>query len=254
MISNATLDRLALEILRADALELREVPAKVTNEQVESLPLENRPFLYASGNWGPGYVTVKGQVGRQKLIKMLGRYLAFELAEQWPINGIEFVAGNVTGGMVPGWIVSEELSILFGRTIPFVYIRELRKTGGQKELITGIQNNPEISVGANGLDMEELVNFAQTIINGAGVLREAGFDCNKGACILYYDNPVANKDLQAAGISMVYLLTLSRLISVALSEGTHPKPFLMEYERFRKDPLQWQADRGLTRVVKGGTQ
>ncbi len=239
MISNATLDRLALEILRADALELREVPARVTNEQVESLSLRNRPFLYASGNWGPGYVTVKGQVGRQKLMKMLCRYLAFELAEQWP-GGIDFVAGNVTGGMVPGWIVSEELSILLRRTIPFVYIRELRKTGGQKELITGIQNNPEIPAGSNGLDMEELVNFAQTIINGAGCLREAGFNCSKGACILYYDNPVANKDLQAAGVSMVYLLTLSRLISVALHGATHSKELLIEYERFRKDPLQWQ--------------
>ncbi len=144
MISKATQDRLALEILRADALELREVPAKVTNDQINALPLHMQPFLYASGNFGMGYFMIKGLVGQKRLIRPLGRYLAIEIAEKWP-TGIDFVAGNVTGGMIPGWIVSEELEVLLGREFPFVYIRELRKTGGQKELITGVQKIPAFS-------------------------------------------------------------------------------------------------------------
>jgi len=190
MLNEATLDRIAGEILNAGALELREVPPKVTNEDVPQLPREKQPFLYASGNWGPGYVSVKGLVGNQRVMVMMCEYLAFEIAEKWP-TGIDFVAGNVTGGVVPGWQVSRELSNLFGKTIPFVYIRELRKTGGQKELITGISNN-QIPSGASGLDMEELVNFAETIRNGAGCLREAGYKADKGACILYYGNPEAD--------------------------------------------------------------
>jgi len=253
MISNTTLDRLALEVLRADALELRGVPKKVTNEEVANLPLDTQPFLYASGNWGPGYLMIKGLVGNKPLIRCLGRYLALEIAEKWP-TGIDFVAGNVTGGMIPGWLVSEELEVLLGKRTPFVYIRELRKTGGQKELITGYQKNQEIPPGSSGLDMEELVNFAQTIANGAICLREAGFVCTKGACILYYDNPVANKDLANAGIEMVSLLTLPRVIDVAERFGTHPKELLVEYREFLKNPLQWQADRGLTHVERGGTK
>lgn len=253
MISNATLDRIVLEVLKAGVLELRAVPAKVTNEQVETLSLNKKPFLYASGNWGPGYLMIKGLVGHKVLIRCLARYLAIEVAEKWP-TGIDFVAGNVTGGMIPGWLVSEELEVLLGRRIPFVYIRELRKTGGQKELITGIQNNPEVSAGSPGLDMEELVNFAQTITNGAICLREAGYQCKSGACVLYYDNPVANKDLADAGIEMVSLLTLPRVIDVADRHSTHPKDLLAEYREFLKNPLQWQADRGLTHVEKGGTK
>jgi orotate phosphoribosyltransferase len=258
MISNTTLDRLALEVLRANALELRAVPAKVTNEQVATLPLNEMPFLYASGNWGPGYLMIKGQVGNKVLLRALARYLAVEIAERWP-NEIDFVAGNVTGGMIPGYLISEELETLLGRRINFVYIREARKTGGQKELITGIQLHensgcctPEI--GAKGLDMEELVNFAQTIINGASCLRDAGYTCKSGACILYYDNPVANKDLAGAGIEMVSLLTLPRVIDVAEVYSTHPKELLADYREFLKNPLQWQADRGLTHVEKGGTK
>ena len=253
MISNATLDRLALEVLRAGVLELRDVPLGISNDGVPNWPPRMQPFLYASGNWGPGYLMIKGLVGRKAIIKMLAKYLAFEIVEKWP-TGVDFVAGNVTGGMIPGWLISEELEILLGRRVPFVYIRELRKTGGQKELITGTANNPEILFEAQGLDTEELVNFAQTITNGALCLREAGYKASKGTCILYYGNPEADRQLAEAGIEMAYLLTLSRLISVALNAGTHPKKLLLEYERFRTDPLGWQADRGLTRVEKGGTK
>lgn len=258
MLSEVTLNRIALEVLRADVLELRVIPKKVTNEQVENLPIEERPFLYASGNWGPGYLMIKGLVGRKDLIRCLARYLAIEIAEKWSGSDrwstIDFVAGNVTGGMIPGWLVSEELEVLLGKRIPFVYIRELRKTGGQKELITGIQNNPEISEASFGLDMEELVNFAQTIINGAECLKDAGYNCHAGACILYYDNPEANKQLAVAGIEMVSLLTLSRVIEMADKYGTHQGVLLEDYRQFLKNPLQWQADRGLTRVEKGGTK
>ena len=258
MISNETLDRLALEVLRADALELRAVPKKVTNEEVDNLPLNTQPFLYASGNWGPGYLMIKGQVGNKVLLRSLARYLAVEIAEKWP-SEVDFVAGHVTGGMIPGFIISEELEVLLGRRINFVYIREARKTGGQKELITGIQLHPNSGEctpgkGENGLDMEELVNFAQTIINGAGCLRDAGYQCKSGACILYYDNPVANKDLAGAGIEMVSLLTLPRVIYVAERHSTHSKDLLVDYRRFLQNPLQWQADHGLTHVEKGGTK
>jgi len=259
MIGNATLDRLASEVLLAGAMELRAVPARVTNAEVDGLPLANRPFLYASGNWGPGYIMVKGLVGQPHLMRMLCKYLAFELAEKWP-TGIDFVAGNVTGGMIPGWIVAYELSELLGKTVPFVYIRELRKTGGHKELITGVQKNPEILSGAQGVDMEELVNFAQTIVNGAGVLRAAGFQANKGTCLLYYGNPEADKELANAGIEMTYLLALPRLIDVAEKIGVVCAPgldrheCLADYRRFLQNPKQWQAERGLVKVEKGGTQ
>ena len=252
-IGDGTKRNLGLRILRAGAMELRRVPQLVTNDEVETLPKEQQPFLYASGNWGPGYLMIKGLVGNKPLIRCLGRYLALEIAERWP-TGIDFVAGNVTGGMIPGWLISEELEILLGKRTPFVYIRELRKTGGQKELITGYQKNREITPGSSGLDMEELVNFAQTIVNGAVCLREAGFVYTKGACILYYDNPVANKDLAGAGIEMVSLLTLPRVIEVADQFDTHPKDLLGDYRQFLKNPLQWQADRGLMHVEKGGTK
>ncbi|TSC92927.1 MAG: orotate phosphoribosyltransferase [Candidatus Berkelbacteria bacterium Licking1014_7] len=245
-----------LMVLQAKAVDIRNVPSKVTNEEVEKLPLENQPFLYASGNWGPGYVMIKGLVGRKETIKFLTQQLALKILEiTSPMTSpVDFVAGNVSGGVIPAWLLSEELETLLGRTVPFVYIREARKKGGQKELVTGIANNPEIPAGANGLVVEELVNFAQTTCNGADALRDAGYSVTHAATILFYDNPEAIKALKAHGIEMIYLFTLPDLLTVAEKHQTHPQEAIDGYREFLKDPLGWQAKRGLEPRKEGGTQ
>lgn len=260
MVQKIEIDKVALMVLGAKAVEIRDVPLKVTNEEVENLPLENRPFLYASGNWGPGYVSIKGLVGRKKIIKFLTEQLAVRIMETVPrldfvlsSIDIDFVAGNVTGGMIPGWILSEALEEMLGKTVPFVYVRELRKKGGQKEQITGIMNNPEIDPGMNGLVVEELVNFAQTTCNGAVVLREAGYKATHAATILFYDNPEAVKALKDLGVTMVYLFTLPDLLAAAEKQGVYPQRAIADYRKFLADPLDWQAARGLTRIERGGT-
>ena len=241
----------ALMILRAGAVEIRDIPSKVTNEEVETLPREKQPFLYASGKWGPGYVSIKGLVGRKKVIRLLIKQLAAKVSIEIPL--LDFVAGNVTGGMIPGWQLSEELKPLLGKIIPFAYIRETRKKGGQKELITGIVDNPEIPLRANGLVVEELVNFAQTTCNSAEVLREAGYTVSHAATILFYDNPEAIRNLQEHGIEMVCLLTLPELLMVAERHQIFPQQAIENYREFLANPLGWQTARGLEPVERGGT-
>ncbi len=245
------IEKTGLMVLEAKAVDIRNVPPKVTNKEVEKLPLESQPFLYASGNWGPGYVMIKGLVGRKKVIKFLTKQLAWKIVEVVP--QVDFVAGNVSGGVIPAWLLSEELEILLGKTMPFVYIREARKKGGQKELVTGIANNPEIPAGANGLVVEELVNFAQTTCNGADALRDAGYSVTHAATILFYDNPEAMKSLKAHGVEMIYLFTLPELLTVAEKYQTHPQEAIEGYREFLKDPLGWQEKRALTPIDRGGT-
>ncbi|MCK5332781.1 hypothetical protein KAJ41_02885 [Candidatus Parcubacteria bacterium] len=234
------LDILALMIIKSGAVEIRDVDGG------------DEPFLYSSGNHGPGYVTIKNLVGRTKIMRQLASGLAVRVAEENP--GLNFVAGNVTGGIIPAWLLSEHLTTILGRNIPFVYIRDTRKKGGQKELITGISNNPEIKPGDNAINVEELINFAETTCNGSGVLREAGYEVTHAACILSYDNPVAIESLNEAKINMVSLLTLPRLLKVAEENGTHTSQAICSYREFLQDPLGWQERRGLEQVKEGGTK
>lgn len=240
-----------LKLFFAGAVEIRDVPSRVTNDGVEKLPLRKQPFLYASGNWGPGYISVKNQVGQKAVIKPLVYQLALLVADR--ASHLNFIAGNVTGGMIPGWLLSEYLEDILGKPVPFVYIRAARKKGGQKELITGIANNPGIRQGYNGVVVEELVNFAQTTCNGAESLRDAGFEVTHAATILFYDNPEATKALEQHKIEMIYLFTLPELLEIAEKQGTYSQKAIADYRDFLKDPPAWQAERGLTPIKKGGT-
>src|SRR3989338_419420 len=106
------IEETGLMVLEAKAVDIRNVPLRVTNEEVDKLPLENQPFLYASGNWGPGYIMIKGLVGRKKIIKSLIQPLARKIAER---AQVDFVAGNVSGGVIPARLLSEKLEGLFKR-------------------------------------------------------------------------------------------------------------------------------------------
>lgn len=234
------IDGLGLKILGANQVDIRDVDGG------------EKPFLYASGNWGPGYVSIKNLVGRKEIIRPLALGLARIVEEK--ASKVNFVAGNVTGGVIPAWLLSEELEALLGRTVPFVYVREARKKGGQKELITGLANNPEISPGDNALVVEELVNFAETTCNSATALREAGFEVTHAACILFYNNPEAVKTLKEMGIEMIYLLSLPDLLDIAERYQTHSLKLIQGYRNFLANPLGWQAERGLKPVEGGGTK
>lgn len=237
------IDEVGSMIFEAKQVEIRDVPEKVTNEEVKNLPLERQPFLYASGNWGPGYVSIKGCVGWTELFSGMVKLLAARIKETG--IGIDFVAGLMTGGAIPGYQLSQILSdilehpvrymyltgtrrqdtiqakvispeeledvtsliatyilwlrdekkyqfdflagvapsgmvpafrvaqILAGkqkRDIPFVYIREQRKAGGLRELITGAEKNPRIPRGAWGVPIGGQGDF------GEKALRETGFN------------------------------------------------------------------------------
>lgn len=222
---------LMVRVLQAPgALEIRDVDGGA------------KPFLYSSGNWGPGYVSIKGLVSQRELTKDLTYALGERVAAS---ASPDFVAANVSGGMVPGWILAEYLKI------PYVYVRETRKKGGQQEHITGITNIPPH---ANGLVVEELVNFAQTTCNSAEVVRSTGREVTHGACILYYGNPEADRALQEHGLKMVYLFTLLELLDCAEQHRIHPVAIVQGYREFLQDPLGWQMKRNLIPVASGGTK
>lgn len=232
---------LALKILQEKAVVIRDVDGG------------EKPFLYSSGNWGPGYCMIKGLVGKKWLMKELVWALSAMVAKAAP--KLEFVAANATGGMVPGWMLSEDLEMdtRLNRPVPYVYVRGTRKKGGHGELVTGIANNDLIGRGQRALVVEELVNFAETTCNSAEALRELGYEVTHAACILFYDNPVAIQRLKDTGIELIHLLTLPEILDVAEQKKTHAPHVIQSYRDFLADPKGWQDKRGLKVVPTGGT-
>lgn len=208
-------NQIAFDLLNQGVLDIREP--------------DEEPFTYSSGNKGPGYVMVKGLVSKRYLLKSLISQLAQKVISN---RDIDFVAGNATGGMIPGWLMAEALDV------PFVYVRNTRKEGGQREHITGL--NPLLPPTASALVVEELVNFAQTTCNSAKVLREAGFTVKYAATILNYNHKSSQELLRTTGIELVSLVTLSQLLAAAEQEHRFSINAISNYRKFLIDPQGYQ--------------
>jgi len=206
------------------------------------------PFLYASGNWGPGYVSIKGLVSKPRLFESMTLQLASKISY---ITEIDIVAGNVTGGVPPSVLLSKQLSIFYGKDVPLLYVRDARKKGGMKELVTGHRSEYKRK---HVLVTEELVNFAQTTCNSVNILREMNYYVDCSCCILFYNNPVANEMLYNNKITIIYLFTLSELLYCAESCNYFSKNLIDKYRNFLEDPLDWQKKKGLEPVKGGGTK
>ncbi len=103
---------------------------------VRNLAKGEKPFLYASGWHGPGYIMIKGLVSKlffSSLVHLLAIKMAVKTKE------IDFVAGNVTGGVIPGWLLSGFLSSLLGKDLPFVYVKGTRvDSDNVDDLVVGV--------------------------------------------------------------------------------------------------------------------
>lgn len=201
-------------------------------------------YHYSSGNFGPGYVLVKGAVGNQKLFKFLVRQVALRLKE---FTEFDFIAGLVTGGVPPSLILRDQLQQLQAREIPWVYIRDTRKSGGSAEHITGVQHlasggvNPEIPLGSRGVVMEELTNYANSICNGAGVLRASGYQCETGFALLDYAQPEGIQALKENGLALRALITLPELLEAIEASGAFPSHLVDDFRWFQREPGAWMS-------------
>lgn len=228
---------LAVRILNAGAVSIRDINAG------------EKPFLNSSGNFGPGYVNIKGLVGRQAVFKTLTEQCALKLVNEEA--KFDFIAANATGGMIPGYQVREDYQRITGHEIPYIYIRNTRKIGGHQEYSTGLTDNPEVPPSSRPLIYEELVNFAQTTCNSRLVLAQEGYPATHAGTILHYENPEAVARLQQENLTLVALVRLKTVLEVAEETGRFSRTAVADYMEFLQNPKCWQEARGYKRVDLG---
>lgn len=226
------IDEIVHKIIAAKCISIRDVDNKKEPEE---------PFVYSSGNRGPGYVMIKGLVGHPETFN----FLMQQLSEKIHVSDVQFdfINGNVTGGMIPGWEIRNRCSALQNREIPYVYLREARKQGGHNELITGNDNNPNIQQGMNVLIVEELVNYGETTLNAAKILRECGYVVTHAACILSYNHDKVINNFKEAGITLISLITLDEILNVAESHSLIKSSLINSYREYLADSITWQIKR-----------
>jgi len=221
------LNEIAKKIIDARAIEIKNVDSG------------EKPFVYTTGNRGPGYVNIKDLVGQPKTLKFLTKKLAHKIVDK---TEFDFIQGNATGGMIPAWQLRNDISEILGKEIPFCYLRTSRKNA-YGELITGNKNNLLIKPGMKVLVFEELVNYAHTTENAVTTFRNEGYQISHASCILTYDHSETNQKLKNNNLSLVPLITLPQLLTIAETEEYIPREIVQSYKNFLIDPIEWQLQR-----------
>jgi orotate phosphoribosyltransferase len=149
------------------------IPGWLLSQYLETLLGRTILFIYFKGGRerrsveNPAVLVNKGNL--EKMAQKMSESTVYTFPE------VDFVAAAAPGGMVLGYRVSEILSLRLNRHIPFVYVRAKRKTGGQKELITGTQGNPFFKSDMQVLVVGDVHNFEESTIHAIEALRKAGF-------------------------------------------------------------------------------
>lgn len=132
-------------------------------------------------------------IGYPKLLRYLSHQLAVAVKDE--ISGdFDFIAANTPGGMVPGWQLRSDLEGILQKQVPYVYIRKKKKKGGQKEDITGDQNNPLIEQGDVALIVEQEDDekvFLEKTIRSANILRDEGYGVRNVATFTSLDGGIS---------------------------------------------------------------
>lgn len=226
-----------------DKIEASKLIIETSSICIRDVDNGEEPFVYSSGNRGPGYIMIKGLVGNPICFQKLCMLLSNNIYES-KID-FDFINGNVTGGMIPAWQLRSNLSQILSREIPYCYLRGSRKKGGHNELITGIYENPLIKLSQHVLIVEELVNYGQTTANAVQVFRDHGYKCTHACCILSYDHKETNSLLKQMNVELLSLITLPELLEIAESLNLIPHNLINSYKKFIQDPVEWQLSRNM---------
>lgn len=218
-------------ILDSGQVEVRDVKAG-------QLPFEYSASTPEKPIFGPGYILIKALVGQDEIFLPLVNQLALRVEEA----GLELdaICGNVSGGMIPGYLLKFYLTHIYGRPVRYIYARGMRKAHGSPEMLVGVANNPYLEEGILFGDVEELVNNAKTTCNAVDTLRNSGFICDHAITILDYDNAAANSLRAEKGVTQITLVTLPQLLDFAEETRRWPKSVLDDYRGYLVSPDAWR--------------
>lgn len=227
-------------ILESGQVEIRDVAAG-------ELPFEYSASTPEDPIFGPGYVLIKALVAQDVVFQPLINQLALKVRDE----GLELdgICGNVSGGMIPGYLLKLYLSHVYQRPVVCIYARDTRKRHGSPEMLVGVDSNPYVSEGMEFGDVEELVNNANTTCNAAEILRVSGFRCDHAITILDYENSRAIAARKQAGLTQLSLVTLPQLLDFAEALGQWPVDVIADYRSYLEDPITWR-DRNMDSIQR----
>ena len=188
---------------------------------------ETTPFVLTSGTRSPVYVDCRKLISfpRQRSLVIS---LAAMVVQDDGAARFDCIAGGETAGIPLAAWLSHELSL------PMIYVRKQAKGFGRNSQIEG-----ELKPGASVLLIEDLLFDAQSKLNFAAAIRDAGARVEHTVVVFDYGNDVSRRNLSSAGIHLYALTNWSALLQVAVERSYFTERQAGVIRSFLRDPAAW---------------
>ena len=208
----ATAKEVALHLLRINAIKLRP----------------EAPFTWASGLLSPIYCDNRLALSYPEIRTFIRQNLTRAIQKHFP--EVQLIAGVATAGIPQGVLVAD------GLNLPFVYVRSAAKSHGMTNRIEG-----HMEKGQKTVVVEDLVSTGKSSLAAVEALRQAGAEVSGMVSVFTYGLPVAEKNFNEAGCSLVSLSDFHYLTEAALANRYIEKNMLRPLLEWRKDPQKWSG-------------
>lgn len=181
------------------------------------------PFIWASGIKSPIYCDNRLTLSAPEVRNDIENGFKRLIEENYP--ECEILMGTSTAGIAHAAITAHIMNL------PMGYVRASAKDHGRNNLIEG-----RLEAGQKAVVIEDLISTANSAVETAQALRQAGAKVLGIASIFTYGMKRADERLNAANLRNVSLTDLDTLAAVAAAEGYIMPGDVDRLFRFRDNP------------------
>ena len=181
------------------------------------------PFIWASGIKSPIYCDNRLTLSAPEVRSDIENGFKRLIEENYP--ECEILMGTSTAGIAHAAITAHIMNL------PMGYVRASAKDHGRNNLIEG-----RLEAGQKAVVIEDLISTANSAVETAQALRQAGAEVLGIASIFTYGMKRADERLSAANLRNVSLTDLDTLAAVAAAEGYIMPGDVDRLFRFRDNP------------------
>ena len=181
------------------------------------------PFIWASGIKSPIYCDNRLTLSAPEVRNDIENGFKRLIEENYP--ECEILMGTSTAGIAHAAITAHIMNL------PMGYVRASAKDHGRNNLIEG-----RLEAGQTAVVIEDLISTANSAVETAQALRQAGAKVLGIASIFTYGMKRADERLSAANLRNVSLTDLDTLAAVAAAEGYIMPGDVDRLFRFRDNP------------------
>ena len=195
--------------------------------KIKAIKLQpSNPFTWASGWKSPIYCDNRITLSYPMIRNFLKTNMANAIEEQY--GKPDVIAGVATGAIAIGVLVAQELGV------PFVYVRPEPKKHGRMNQIEGY-----LEKGSNVVVVEDLISTGMSSLLAVEALKEAGVNVKGMMAIFTYGFPIADKNFEAANVTLTTLSNYQVLIEQAVKNNYITSSELALIQTWRKAPDKW---------------